>query len=104
MATISLADYRRALKPQGVYVMAGGKPAQLFQALLLGWFYSKPGGQKFCARSAHANQPDLVFLSELLAAGQIKPVIDRVYPLAETPSAMREFGAGHARGKIVITI
>ena len=29
-------DYKRALKPQGIYVMAGGTNAQIFQAMLLG--------------------------------------------------------------------
>ena len=34
----------------------------------------------------------------------MKPVIDRVYPLGETAEAMRYLGAGHARGKVVITL
>ena len=35
---------------------------------------------------------------------QVKPVIDQVYPLSETAEAMRYLGAGHARGKVVITV
>jgi len=47
---------------------------------------------------------DLQDLKELLEAGGIKPVIDRSYPLSEVPEALRYYGKGHARGKIVITM
>ena len=53
--------------------MAGGKPAQLFQALLLGSFYSRSSGQQFTSLNAHDSQPDLDFLAGLLASGQINP-------------------------------
>jgi NADPH:quinone reductase-like Zn-dependent oxidoreductase len=43
-------------------------------------------------------------LRPLLEAGQVTPVIDRTYPLADAPAAMRHLEAGHARGKIAITI
>ena len=39
-----------------------------------------------------------------LEAGKIVPVIDRCYPLSELPEALRYFGEGHARGKVVITV
>ena len=47
---------------------------------------------------------DLVHLGELIAAGRVKPVIDRRFPLAEVPAAMRYLGTGHAHGKVVITV
>jgi NADPH:quinone reductase-like Zn-dependent oxidoreductase len=47
---------------------------------------------------------DLQDLKELLETGKIKPVIDRSYPLSEVPEALRHYGKGHARGKIVITM
>jgi NADPH:quinone reductase-like Zn-dependent oxidoreductase len=98
-----LAHYKRALAPGGVYVMAGGKPAQIFQAMLLGPLLSG-GGKKMGNVAAHASQADLLVLKEMIEAGSVKPVIDRVYPLGETVDAMRYLGAGHARGKIVITM
>ena len=49
-------------------------------------------------------QDDLAFLIELVQTGEIKPVIDRRYPLSEVPEALRYFGEGRARGKIVITV
>ena len=54
--------------------------------------------------TAQANQQDLVQLGEWLESGTIVPVIDRTYPLAETAEAIRYLEAGHARGKVVITV
>jgi NADPH:quinone reductase-like Zn-dependent oxidoreductase len=53
---------------------------------------------------AKLNKQDLLVLSELLESGQVTPVIDRQYPLAETPDAFRYLGEGHARGKVVVTL
>ena len=50
------------------------------------------------------NQQDLIFVKELLEAGKVKPVIDRSYPLAEVPEALRYLETGHAQGKVVITV
>ena len=47
---------------------------------------------------------DLEALRDLLEAGDITPVIDRVYPLSETPQAIEHMGTGHARGKIAIAV
>lgn len=99
-----LAAYKRALAPQGIYVMAGGKPGQIFEAMLLGRWLSETGGRKLGGFTARANQGDLVALTELLEARKIVPVIDRRYPLSETTEALRYLGAGHARGKVVITV
>ncbi len=100
----SIFDYRRALNPSGFYVVAGGTLPQLFQALLLGPRLSKAGGKKMGTFLAKLNQKDLGFIGELIEAGNIKPVIDRRYPLCETAEALRYLGAGHARGKVVITV
>lgn len=99
-----LAAYKRALTPGGIYVMAGGSPAQMFQALLLGPWMSITGGKKLGAVSAKANQKDLTTIKELLEAGKVVPVIDRCYPLSEAAEAFRYLGAGHARGKVVVTV
>lgn len=100
----SIFDYRRALSPRGIYVMAGGKPAQLFQALLLGPWLSLAGDKKMGALTSKPNQKDLLLLKELLETGKIKPVIDQRYPLSEVPEAIRYVEAGHAKGKVVITV
>lgn len=100
----SIFDYRRTLNPGGIYVMAGGATAQLFQALLLGPWISMTGNKKMGALTSKPNQKDLIFLKELLEAGKVKPVIYRRYPLHEVPEALRYLEEGHARGKVVITV
>jgi len=99
-----LAAYKQALTPKGIYVMAGGKPAQMFQSMLLGSWLSEKDGRKMGGVSAHIDQKDLLTLKELLEAGKIVPAIDKRYPLNEVPEALRYLGAGHARGKVVITM
>lgn len=47
---------------------------------------------------------DLAYMSELFEAGKVKPVIDGPYRLSEVPEAMRYFGEGNHKGKIVISI
>jgi len=100
----SLSDYKRALTPKGIYVMAGGTMAQIFQSMLMGSMMSETGGRKMGGVSAKGSQNDLVFIKELFEAGKVKSVIDRRYPLSEAAEALRYLGEGHARGKIVITL
>ena len=100
----SLSAYKRALTPKGIYVMAGGSTAQIFQAMLMGSWMSETGGKKMRGVSAKRSQKDLVIIKELLEAGKVVPVIDRRYPLSEAAEALRYLGAGHARGKVVITV
>jgi NADPH:quinone reductase-like Zn-dependent oxidoreductase len=100
----SLSAYKRALTPEGTYVMAGGSTAQIFQAMLMGSWMSKTGGQKMGGVAAKIDQKDLVIIKELVEAGKVVPVIDRCYPLNEAADALRYLGAGHARGKVVITM
>lgn len=100
----SIFDYTRALTPRGVYVVAGGTMAQMFQAMLIGPWISKTGGKKVRSFVAGMNHEDLVVMSELIEAGRVKPVIERRYPLSEAAEALRYVGEGHAKGKIVITV
>jgi NADPH:quinone reductase-like Zn-dependent oxidoreductase len=97
-------DYKRALSPKGRYVMTGGNMAQFFQAIALGPVISMTGSQKMGNFLAKANHNDLLFIKELLEAGKVKPVIDRRYPLREVADAIRYIEAGHAQGKVVITV
>jgi len=100
----SLSAYKRALTPKGVYVMAGGTMAQIFQSMLMGSMMSETGGRTMGGVRAKRSQNDLVSIKELFEAGKVKSVIDRRYPLSETAEALRYLGEGHARGKIVITL
>jgi hypothetical protein len=49
-------------------------------------------------------QEDLVFMKELVEAGKVVPAIDRLHPLSEVAEAVRYYGEGHSRGKVVITV
>jgi len=65
---------------------------------------SRFGTQKLLAFTAHVTTEDLMVLKELAEGGKVTPVIDRTYPLSESPDAMRYLEAGHARGKVVIAV
>ena len=99
-----LFDYRRALSPNGIHVVTGGSMAQIFQPMLLGPWISMTGSKKMVNLSVKQNQQDLTFMKDLIEAGKVKPVIDRCYPLSEIADALRYYGQGHARGKVVITV
>ena len=62
------------------------------------------GGKKIAILPVQPNTEDLVYITELIEAGKITPVIDRSYPLSEVPDALRYLGEGGALGKIVITV
>jgi NADPH:quinone reductase-like Zn-dependent oxidoreductase len=101
----SIFNYRRALNPNGIYVMAGaGGWAHILQGMLLGPLLSLIGRKKMGFFMAKLNQKDLVTLSDLLASGKVVSVIDRRYPLSDAAEALRYLEEGHARGKIVITL
>ena len=100
----SVFDYRRALSQEGIYVMAGGGWAQIFQAMLLGPLLSRMGSKKMCFIMANINQKDLVLLKGLLETGKVVPIIDRRYPLSGVAEALRYLEEGHAQGKVVITV
>jgi NADPH:quinone reductase-like Zn-dependent oxidoreductase len=101
----SISDYKRALSPTGVYVQTGGSMGQMTQAMIQGPWISMTGSKKMSNMGvAKPNQTDLAFMKELLETGKVKPVIDRCYPLSEVPEALRYLEAGHARGKVVITV
>ena len=99
----SLFDYQRALSPKGNYVATGGSMAQVFQPMLLGPWLST-GGRKLSNLAMKPNKKDLTFIKELIEAGKVTPVIDKSFPLSELPEALRYYGKGHSRGKVVITI
>lgn len=99
-----LADYKRALTPDGIYVMVGGTNAQIFQALLLGSVQSLGSSRKMTTVTCKPDQADLLVMKELIEAGKVKPVIDRCYPLEETTDAIRYMEEGHAKGKIVVSV
>jgi NADPH:quinone reductase-like Zn-dependent oxidoreductase len=102
----SVSDLRRALNPNGICAVAGFTSlSRLFQVVALGGWMSRTGSKKIgLMQTAKANKEDLLFIKELLEAGKVVPVIDRAYPLRQVPEAIGYLEAGHARGKVVITV
>ncbi|HYS34956.1 MAG TPA: NAD(P)-dependent alcohol dehydrogenase [Pseudonocardiaceae bacterium] len=104
----SLTSLRRALTRRGTLVIVGGETGgrwlggtdRLLRALLLSPFV----GQRLAMFVCSENARDLTVLTELIESGKVRPVVDRTYPLSETPAAIRYLTAGHARGKVVINI
>jgi NADPH:quinone reductase-like Zn-dependent oxidoreductase len=110
VANHSLSEFRRVLKPNGIYVLIGGGGAsenrwlgpgltQAFKAMFLSKFVSQQMGMML----AELNQKDLTFLADLMESGKVTPVIDKRYRLSELPQAIEYLEQGHARGKVVIT-
>ncbi len=93
--------YRSALKKGGVYVCTGGDMKQIFQAMLLGPWLSLFSGKKLGSMIVKVNR-DLDQLSKIIESGQVKPVIDRTYPLEEAVEALKYYGQGHSRGRVII--
>jgi len=101
----SIFDYRRALSPEGNFLIVGGSLATFLQVVLLGTLISRIGSKKLGLNKYEPNnREDLAMLAELFEAGKVVPVIDRRYPLREVPEALRYLEEGHARGKVVITM
>jgi NADPH:quinone reductase-like Zn-dependent oxidoreductase len=102
VANHSLSDCRRALTPQGTHIPNSGHSGTgyVVKALVLSLFVRQQGRPYI----AIPNNEDLVVLKEFIEAGKVTPVIDRTYPLSETPEAFRYLDEGHARGKVVITV
>ncbi|NHM30805.1 NAD(P)-dependent alcohol dehydrogenase [Neobacillus terrae] len=100
----SISSYKRALKPNGIFVHVGGSGSQMFQAMTLGPWISLTEKKKMGTFLQRQNQEDLIYMKGLLEEGKVKPVIDRCYKLSEVPEAFSYFEKGHAQGKVVIIV
>ena len=102
----SLSQLKRVLRPGGTLVPVGTEEGNRWvggkawiQAMLLSRVV-----RHLRPLASEPNQADLQFVTELIEAGKITPVIDKTYPLTAVPDAIRYLTAGQARGKIVITV
>ena len=104
-----LSTLRRALTPQGTLVVVGGEHGggrwlggfdRQFRAPLASMF----ARQRLTGLVAKERVADLDVLRGLIEAGTVIPTIDRCFPLAAAPDAIRYLEQGHARGKVVVTV
>lgn len=103
----SISRLRRALSERGTVVLTGGEEGgrwlggtgRQLRALALSPFVR----QRLTTFINKEHFAGLERLVEFVEHGQLVPVIERTYPLADVPEAMRHLVAGQARGKLVIT-
>lgn len=104
-AHYSVRAARQALEPGGVYITMGGTTGTILAGvggtLIMSRFGGKWSGLMLWWKPMHT--PDIDRLKELIAAGSLRPAIDRRYPLDEIVEALRWVEDGHARGKVVVT-
>ncbi|MFC2023186.1 NAD(P)-dependent alcohol dehydrogenase [Chloroflexota bacterium] len=101
----SVFDYRRALSPDGRFIIVGGSLATFLQVVIVGSLISRMGSKRLGINAYDANnREDYASLEELFETGKVVPVIDRRYPLREVPEALRYLEGGHAQGKVVISM
>jgi len=100
----SMFDNRRALRPGGIYAMVGGSVPRVYQLWFLSFIASLTREDRRLCLVAEGPNKGLADLKELIEAGKLVAVIDRTYPLNEVPDALRYFGEGHHKGKIVIDV
>ena len=103
--TASPGRLRRALVPGGTLVLSSGEGRltgidRILAATLLNPFVR----ERLAVFVTKENGADLATLAGMIASGQVRPVIDRTYPLAEAAEALRYLEAGHARGKIILAV
>jgi NADPH:quinone reductase-like Zn-dependent oxidoreductase len=106
VASPSVVSVRRALAENGVYGAHGSpRTAGLLQAMILGPLLSIGRKRKVGIVLGRPNDPkDMATVGELLVAGTIRPVIDRIYTLDQAPEALHRYASGDSRGKLVITM
>lgn len=100
----SVLAYLRSLRKNGIYVTCGGESGPLLKSLPLvpftGLLFKKRIGMVML-------QPNrgMSYMNELFESGKMKPVIDETsFTLAEVPDAMKYFGEGKHRGKVVVRV
>ena len=91
----SISDNERALSSKGIYVLVGGSVVRIIQT-------SMAGNERMVNFQVRPNQKEVDFMTELIEAGKVVPVIDRRYPLDEISEAVRYYGEGRSSGKVVI--
>ena len=90
----------KSLKKQGYLLLTAAGPSQMIKGI----WSSLTSSKNVISGVMTEKAEDLIFYKELIEAGKIKPVIDRIYHLKEIPEAHRYVELGHKKGNVVITI
>lgn len=99
---------KRVLQPKGRRVLVGmpkgsklAGPLPRLARFMVARQFSKDRQFFFVCKPNRAN---LAFLTDLIEAGKVRPVVDRVYPLSDVAEALETMGEGHVQGKLVVRI
>jgi NADPH:quinone reductase-like Zn-dependent oxidoreductase len=108
MGNRPLGRLRNALRPDGTLVLnGGGEPGHAIGpigAMIRAAAVNRFVRQRISFVPTKMDRAELASISELIEDGTLRSVIDRTYPLADTADGLRYLEAGHAHGKVVITV
>jgi NADPH:quinone reductase-like Zn-dependent oxidoreductase len=99
-----MKDNKRALKPGGTYAMIGGSIPRVYELWFLSFIAKFTRETRKICLVAEGPNKGLADLRRLMETGELVPLIDRSFRLSEVPEALRYFGKGRHKGKIVIAI
>lgn len=94
----------RALRPGGAYRMVGGHTRILFAVLLAGPMIRLAARKRVGMLVVPQSRTDLESVGALVADGVVSPVIDRVFPLERSRTALAHLAAEDHRGKVVVVV
>jgi NADPH:quinone reductase-like Zn-dependent oxidoreductase len=100
VGTISFSRSKRSISQNGIYLLANPMRSQIIQGL----WTRMTSNKKVIMETASGTIEDLVFLRELIEAGEIRTVIDQRYPLEQIAEAHRYVETGHKMGNVVIIV
>ena len=104
----TLRHLRRMLAPKGTLVIVGGEAGGRWlggiERNLRAALWSPFIGQRMRAFISRERGEDIERLAEMIAAGEVRPIVERTFPLADAAAAIRQLEDGNARGKVVITV
>ena len=100
----SMFDIKRTLNPGGTYAMVGGSMFRVYQLWFLNFIALLTREDRKLCLVAEGPNKGLADLKTLMEAGKLVSIIDRSYSLSEVPEALRYFGEGRHKGKIIINV
>lgn len=104
----SPASWRRTLRRDGVYVASFGQKHNAvlgpLGSMVAMWLQSLVVPQRMVSLPSNETDEQLAEVARLLAAGELRTVVGRTYPMADAAAAMVHVGTGHVRGKTIVTV
>lgn len=101
-------ENRRVLGPKSVYVIVGAPKSNRWLGpltyILKTHLAALGASQQVIFFVARFKREDFLLLKDMFERGQVKPVVEKIFPLDKIADAMRHLGTGHAQGKIVVTM